>query len=69
MKMTVQWILDPWKELDEEIFVKSFKACALNLNVDGSEDGNIHCLKKDQPFKNQLQTHISILDDFNRLKY
>lgn len=64
--MIVQWILDSWKELDEEIIVKSFKARALNLNVDGSKDKSIYCLIKDLPCQegyNQLQTHLRILDD------
>ena len=67
-KMIVQWILDSYKEVHEKIIVKSFKVCVLNLNVDGSENGNIHSLKKDQPCQegyNQLQTHLSILDDEN----
>ena len=45
-----------------------FKACALNLNVDQSEYGNIYCFKKDQSFQqgyNKLQTHLNILDDEN----
>ena len=42
----VQWILKAWDELTPETIVKSFKACALNIPVDGSEDENIHCFKK-----------------------
>ena len=42
----VQWILKAWDELTPETIAKSFKACALNIPVDGSEDENIHCLKK-----------------------
>lgn len=64
--MIVQWILDSWKELDEEIIVKLFKARALNLNVDGSKDKSIYYLIKDLPCQegyNQLQTHLRILDD------
>lgn len=52
--MIVQWILDSWKELDEEIIVKSFKARALNLNVDGSKDKSIYCLIKDLPCKKDI---------------
>ena len=45
-KMIVHWILDSWHKLNEEIIVNPFKAYALNLNVGGSEYGNIHCFKK-----------------------
>ena len=48
-QIAVYWILHSWKELDEEIIVKPFKACVLNLNADGSKDESIHCFKKDQP--------------------
>ena len=41
-RAVVQWILKAWDELTPET-IKSFKACALNIPVDGSEDENIHC--------------------------
>ena len=44
--MIVHWILDSWHKLNEEIIVNPFKAYTLNLNVGGSEYGNIHCFKK-----------------------
>ena len=45
----MQWILKSLDELTHETIVKSFKACALNIPVDGNEDEKIHCLKKNQP--------------------
>ena len=45
-RMIVQWILDSWSQISKDIIQKSFKACALNLATDGSEDDLIHCLKE-----------------------
>ena len=62
-KLIIEWILKAWNELDVNIIVKSFKSCALNVNVDGSEDTSIHCFKNVQPcesgydkLKRQLQS-------------
>ena len=38
----MQWILDAWGNLSKELIMKSFKCCALNLLLDGSEDALIH---------------------------
>ena len=46
--------------------VKSFKSCALNLALDGSEDDKIVCLRKEQPCEKGLEvlkTHASILSE------
>jgi len=42
----VQWVLDAWNGLSTEMIIKSFKSCGLNLALDGSEDGQIHCFKE-----------------------
>ena len=42
----VEWILDSWSNLSKELIRKSFKSCALNLSIDGSEDELIHCFKE-----------------------
>ena len=50
------------------MIVKSFKSCALNLAVDGSEDSNIHCFKKGQPCEGgseQLKAQLSVLNEPN----
>ena len=65
-KLMVEWIIDSWSKLTIEMIQKSFKACALNLNVDGSEDSLIHCFKKDQPCEKgyaKLQQQLGILQD------
>ena len=45
-KIIVQWILDSWGNLSKELIMKSFKCCALNLSLDGSEDTLTHCFKE-----------------------
>ena len=45
----VQWIIEAWDSLDRELLINSFRSCALTVAVDGSEEEQIHCLKKGQP--------------------
>ena len=45
----VEWILETWKNVRIDVIKTSFKICALNIAVDGSEDQLIHCFKDDQP--------------------
>ena len=61
----MQWILKAWDELTPETIVKSFKACALNIPVDGSEDENIHCFKKNQPCHSGFELLKQQLDILN----
>ena len=35
-KMIVEWVLTAWSRLSTDVIAKSFKACVLNLAVDGS---------------------------------
>ena len=65
-KTILQWILDPWDELPTDVIKKSFKSCALNLPVDGSEDDAIHCFKEGQPCNTGqavLKSQLDILDE------
>jgi hypothetical protein len=71
-KRVVQWILDSWDSLPAEIVKRSFKACALNINVDGSEDYVIHCFKENQPcaagremLKSQMEVSRDLEDETN----
>ena len=41
----VEWVLEAWRSLPSEIIVKSFKVCALSSSLDGSEDGQLMCIK------------------------
>ena len=76
-KRIVPWILDSWASLPAEVIKQSFKSCGLNINVDGSEDDAIHCLKESQPCaagREMLKSQTEVLKDFavnqcNRLRY
>ena len=35
-----------WEALPAEIIPKSFRACGISVNTDGTEDEEIHCLKE-----------------------
>ncbi|PIC25011.1 hypothetical protein B9Z55_018107 [Caenorhabditis nigoni] len=41
----LQWIVDAWKSLPDELIKKSFEGCALTTVPGGSEDHLIHCFK------------------------
>lgn len=45
----VEWVKEAWNSIPTELIKKSFKACALTINIDGSEDDEIMCFKKGQP--------------------
>ncbi|CAO4373366.1 unnamed protein product [Caenorhabditis nigoni] len=45
MDVYLQWIVDAWKSLPDELIKKSFKGCALTTFPGGSEDHLIHCFK------------------------
>ena len=65
-KLIVEWITNAWDKLSDDIIKRSFKACALNLNVDGSENSCIHCFKPDQPCAagyEKLQQQLHVLQD------
>ena len=50
------------------MIAKSFKSCALNLAVDGTEDSKIHCFKEGRHCEagsEQLQAQLSVLDEPN----
>ena len=41
----LKWVVESWEVVTSEVIVKSFKVCGISVAVDGSEDGDIHCLK------------------------
>ena len=45
----VEWVLESWAALPQDLIRKSVKVCALDLAVDGSEDNLIHCFKEGSP--------------------
>ena len=44
--------------------MNSFKVCALNIGVDGSEDSKIHCFKKGETCEAGAE-QLSVLDEPN----
>ncbi|KAH7684437.1 pogo transposable element with KRAB domain-like protein [Aphelenchoides avenae] len=42
----LQWVLDAWEAVSEEVIIRSFKACGISTALDGSEDALVHCLKE-----------------------
>ena len=49
MEVYLQWIVDSWKALPNDLIKKSFKTCGITNDVNGSEDDQIHCFSKDGP--------------------
>ena len=47
-RVIVEWILEAWNSLSNDVIKSSFKRCGLNTSVDGSEDHLIHCFKDNQ---------------------
>ena len=41
----LQWVKEAWKSVTTDVIVKSFHTCGIIVNVNGSEDNEIHCLK------------------------
>ena len=42
----LQRVKEAWKSVTTDVIVKSFRTCGITVNVDGSEDNEIHCLKR-----------------------
>ncbi|KAH7711774.1 pogo transposable element with KRAB domain-like protein [Aphelenchoides avenae] len=42
----LQWLLNAWEAVKEDVIIRSFKACGISTKLDGSEDGLIHCLNE-----------------------
>ena len=41
----LKWVKKCWSSLSTELIQKSFHSCGISVNVDSSEDAEIHCLK------------------------
>ncbi|CAO4387288.1 unnamed protein product [Caenorhabditis nigoni] len=53
MDVYLQWIVDAWKSLPDELIKKSFKG-ALTTGPGGSKDHLIHCFKTNSEVPNGL---------------
>ena len=43
--LCLRWVTEAWKSVTSEVVRKSFRVCGISVNPDGSEDGEIHCIK------------------------
>ena len=43
----LKWVKKCWSSLSTELILESFCSCGIFVNVDGSEDAEIYCLKGD----------------------
>ena len=46
--LCLEWVKRAWESVTTDVVKKSFQACGISVNVDGSEDHEIHCLKDGQ---------------------
>ena len=42
----LQWVKEAWKSVTPEVVKKSFLACGISVNTDGSQDSEVSCLKQ-----------------------
>ncbi len=42
----VQWVKEAWDSVSSDIIKKSFRACGISVSTDGTEDGEVHCMKE-----------------------
>lgn len=54
MEVYLQWIVNAWNDISNELIERSFKVCGITNNPDGSEDHLIHSFKTDGPIPNGL---------------
>ena len=43
--LCLQWVKKAWYSVTTAVILKSFEACGIRVNTDGSQDDRIHCLK------------------------
>ena len=44
-KLCLEWVKIAWSKVTTDVIIKSFKACGISSNNNGSEGNMIHCLK------------------------
>ena len=50
-RLLVQWIVDSWQSLQQQLIIDSMKSCAITVAPDGSEDNQIGCFKPTGPLE------------------
>ncbi|KAH7711885.1 pogo transposable element with KRAB domain-like protein [Aphelenchoides avenae] len=61
----LQWVLDAWDAVSEEVIIRSFKACGISTALDGSEDDLIHCLKEGNGMPNGVDSLVQARHEAN----
>ena len=44
--LCLRWVKEAWNSVTTEVVIKSFRVCGISVKTDGSEDGEIHCIKE-----------------------
>ena len=44
--LCLRWVKEAWNSVTTEVVIKSFRVCGISVDTDGSEDGEIHCIKE-----------------------
>ena len=43
--LCLEWVKKAWESVSQDIVIKSFRCCGISVEVDGTEDKEIHCIK------------------------
>ena len=46
--LCLRWVKEAWSSVTAEVVIKSFRVYGISVKTDGSEDGEIHCIKEGQ---------------------
>lgn len=44
--LCLKWVREAWSSVTTEVVIKSFRVCGISVSTDGSQDGEIHCVKE-----------------------
>ncbi|KAH7718435.1 pogo transposable element with KRAB domain-like protein [Aphelenchoides avenae] len=61
----LQWVLDAWDVVEEDVIIRSFRACGISTELDGSEDALIHCLKERNGLPNYVESLVQARHEAN----
>ncbi|KAH7673050.1 pogo transposable element with KRAB domain-like protein, partial [Aphelenchoides avenae] len=61
----LQWVLDAWEAVKEDVIIRSFKACGISTEIGGSEDALIHYLKEGNGMPNGVGSLVQARHEAN----
>lgn len=44
--LCLEWVRECWEALSTKLIMKSFRTCGISVNIDGTDDREIHCRKE-----------------------